>query len=78
MDVLQLVDPLSHFEAEVAEPFVVESHCPVFRKEFDNVGDYACFVSGGKSVKVVFMESDKGPKRLDNHVFGAHVGDCVD
>jgi hypothetical protein len=36
--VRETLDSLSHSEAEIAEPFVIETNSPVLRKEFNNVG----------------------------------------
>ena len=45
LDILHALDALSHAQAEVAEPLVVECDRPVLAQELHNVGDYIRGVS---------------------------------
>lgn len=73
LDVFESLDSLTHAEAEVAEPLVVECDCPVFGEELDHVGNDSFLVALGQLVEVALVQADKRPKRLEDHLFMAHV-----
>jgi hypothetical protein len=52
---------LSHPEAEVTEPFVIECNGPVFAEELYDVWNDSLLVSGAERVKIVLMKTNKTP-----------------
>ena len=78
LHVCETLDAMSHSEAEVTEPFVVESDGPVLAEEFDGAGNYVRLEPRKELVEVIFVEAYKRPERLQNDLFVAHISDGVD
>ena len=78
LDVLHRLNTLSHAEAEVSEPLVVHSDCPVLTKEFGDVWNDSLVISCGQVVEIVLVETNESPKTLKNDFFAAHISDGVD
>lgn len=55
----ETLDALSHAQAEIAEPLVVETNGPVLGQEFNNVGDYASVESACKRVEIVLVQANE-------------------
>jgi hypothetical protein len=66
---------LSHAEAEVSEPLVVECNGPVLAEELNSIWNNALLVPCGKGVKVVLMQPNEAPETLKHNLFASHVGD---
>ena len=78
LDVLHSLSALSHPEAEVTEPFVIECDCPVFAEELYYVWNDSLLVSWAERVQVVLMKPDKTPQTLKDDFFTTHVGNRID
>lgn len=69
---------LSHAQAEIAEPLVIQSNCPILAEEFNHIWNDTLLVPTAKLVEVVLVETNETPKTLKNDFFSAHVSDRVD
>jgi len=78
LNVLQAFDSVTHAQAEIAEPFMVESDGPVLGQEFDHIGDDLGLLSTPELVEIVLVQADEGPEGLQDDLLVAHVGDRVD
>ena len=74
LHVFESLDTLTHAEAEVAEPLVVEGDGPVLGEELGHVGDDTALVALSELVKVALVEADEGPERLQFHFLVTHIG----
>lgn len=61
LDVSHALNTLSHAQAEVTEPLVVECDGPVLAQELNDVGDDALLVSRSQRVEIVFMQANEAP-----------------
>ena len=75
LDVVQVANCVTHAQAEVPEPLVVESDSPVLAQELNDVRDDASLVARSERIEVVLVEADEGPERLQNHLLRSHVRD---
>jgi len=64
LHVVKSLYSLTHTQAEVAEPLVVECNSPVFAQELDGVGNNSILVALSKLIEIVFVETDKAPETL--------------
>lgn len=74
LHVVESLDTLTHTQAEVAEPLVVECDGPVLAQELDGIWDDAIIVTRGQLVQVVFMEANEAPETLQHNLLVTHVG----
>lgn len=75
LDISHALNALSHAQAEVAEPLVVECDAPVLAQELNDVGDNALLVSRSQRVEIVFMQANEAPETLKDNLLAAHVRD---
>lgn len=61
LDIRQSLDALSHAQAEVSEPFVIEGNGPVLTQELNSVRNDTIGVALRQLVQVVFMEANEAP-----------------
>ena len=66
LDISHSLNALSHAQAEVTEPLVVESDGPVLAEEFYHVRNDALIVSRGQGVEIVLVKSNKAPETLED------------
>lgn len=78
LHVVEGLDALSHTQAEIAEPLVVQGNRPVFAEELDGVGNDVVIITRGELVQVVLVETNETPQALQYDLLVAHVGDGVD
>lgn len=62
LNITQALDILSHPQAEVSEPLMIECNSPILREEISNVRNESLIVATGQAIKVIFMETNEGPK----------------
>jgi len=75
LDISHALNALSHAQAEVTEPLVVECDSPVLAQELNNVGDNALLISRSQRVEIVFMQANEAPQTLKDDLLAAHVRD---
>lgn len=75
LDVVQVANGVTHAQAEVPEPLVVESDSPILAQELNDVRNNASFVARSQRIEVVLVEADERPQRLQNHLLRTHVSD---
>ena len=64
LDIYKTLNALSHAQAEVSEPLMIESNCPVLTEELDSVGNNAVLVAVCQLVEVILMKSNETPETL--------------
>ena len=74
LHIFESTDSSAHTEAEVTEPFVVESDGPVLTQELHDVGNNTSLVSAAERVEVVLMETNERPQGLKDYFLASHVG----
>lgn len=73
LDVGESTYALTHAQAEVSEPLVVQRNSPVFAQEFDDIRDDTCLVPTGELIEVVLVQPDEAPQTLKDDLLIAHV-----
>ena len=75
LNILQALDTLSHTQAEVSEPLVIQSDCPILAEEFNRIWNDSICESLSQGVKIVLMETNETPQTLQDDLLATHVGD---
>ena len=73
LDVGHSLDALSHSQAEVTEPLVIDCDSPVLTEEFNGVWNDALIVSRSQGVQVVLVKSNETPNALQHNFLASHV-----
>ena len=78
LNIIKGLNALAHTQAEVSEPLMIQSDCPVFRQELYSVRNDVIVVAFSQLVEVVFVQAYEGPQTLQDNLFITHIGDRID
>ena len=77
LDIVETLDALTHAQAEVSEPLVVEGNGPVLAEELHCVWNDSVVESVGQLVEIVLVEANETPQTLQDDLLITHVSHRV-
>ena len=77
LDIVETLDALTHAQAEVSEPLVVEGNGPVLTEELHCVWNDSVVESVGQLVEIVLVEANETPQTLQDDLLITHVSHRV-